>query len=135
MWTPHRDPLAPELLDLPTKEEVLQRPKWPDIISTYVGTPFNMEETRDQFSPNDTDEAKEKKKRSPFRRDKGYVGYARRDDGKYKTDDGKPQTAEEHFAKVVEARAVELAQGARAPHGVPRRPGESAARSRTSRPT
>lgn len=107
VWTPHRDPLAPELLDLPTKEEVLQRPKWPDIISTYVGTPFNMEETRDPILPNDTDEAKEKKKRSPFR-DKGYVGYARRDDGKYTTDDGKPQTAEEHFAKVVEARELSL---------------------------
>jgi hypothetical protein len=107
VWTPHRDPLAPELLDLPTKEEVLQRPKWPDIISTYVGTPFNMEETRGAISASDTPEEKEKKKRSPFR-DKGYVGYDRKDDGKYTGDDGKPQTAEEHFAKIVAQRELSV---------------------------
>lgn len=105
VWTPHRDPLDANLLDLPTKEEVLQRPKWPDTISTYVGTPFNMEETRDPIFATDSKEVKEKKSRSPFR-DKGYVGYERKDDGKYKTNDGKPQTAEEHFAKVVEAREL-----------------------------
>ena len=59
VWTPHRDPLEPEFLDLPTKAEVIELAKWPDTISTYVGRPLNVEETR-------TD--------SPFR-DEHYLGY------------------------------------------------------------
>lgn len=90
VWTPHRDPLEPEFLDLPTHQEVLERPKWPDSISTWVGTPLNMEETR-------TDQ--------PFR-DKGYLGYEKKD--KYKDDKGKPITAEEHFAKILEARKLSV---------------------------
>ena len=43
-------------------------------------------------------ETQAQKKRSPFR-DEGYVGYARKDDGKYEDDDGKPLTAAEKFAK------------------------------------
>jgi hypothetical protein len=90
VWTPHRDPLEPEFLDLPTHQEVLERPKWPDSISTWVGTPLNMEETR-------TDQ--------PFR-DEGYLGYEKKD--KYKDDKGKPITAEEHFAKILEARKLSV---------------------------
>jgi hypothetical protein len=105
VWTPLRDPREPELLDLPTIEEVMERAKWPDIISTYVGTPLNVEETRDAIAEDDKPEVKEKKKLSPFR-DKGYVGYTRKDNGKYTGDDGKPLTAEEHFAKRVEELKV-----------------------------
>ncbi|HKS58236.1 MAG TPA: hypothetical protein VJS12_23270 [Steroidobacteraceae bacterium] len=90
VWTPHRDPLEPEFLDLPTPQEVLERPQWPDSISTWVGTPLNMEETR-------TDQ--------PFR-DKGYLGYEKKD--KYKDDKGKPITAEEHFAKILESRKLSV---------------------------
>lgn len=90
VWTPHRDPLEPEFVDLPTHQEVLERPKWPDSISTWVGTPLNMEETR-------TDQ--------PFR-DEGYLGYKKKD--KYKDDKGKPITAEEHFAKILEARKLSV---------------------------
>jgi len=98
VWTPLRDPHAPELLDLPTMEDVIEHAQWPDTISTYVGTPFNMEETRDTIADGDSAEVKQQKKISPFR-DKGYVGYARKDNGKYEGDDGKPQTAAEHFAQ------------------------------------
>ena len=101
VWTPLRDSHEPEFLDLPSIEEVVERPKWPDIISTYVGTPLNAEETRDTIAEGDTPEDKAKKKLSPFR-DKGYVGYARKDNGKYEGDDGKPQTAAEHFAKHLD---------------------------------
>lgn len=90
VWTPHRDPLEPEFVDLPTHQEVLERPKWPDSISTWVGTPLNMEETR-------TDQ--------PFR-DEGYLGYKKKD--KYKDDKGKPITAEEHFAKILEGRKLSV---------------------------
>jgi hypothetical protein len=103
VWTPLRDPREPELLDLPTIEEVMEQPKWPDIISTYVGTPFNMEETRDTLEEGDTPEIKKRNKEkelSPFR-DERYVGYKRKDNGKYTDENGKPQTAEEHFAKRV----------------------------------
>lgn len=90
VWTPHRDPLEPEFLDLPTPQEVLERPKWPDSISTWVGTPLNMEETR-------TDQ--------PFT-DEGYLGYKKKD--KYKDDKGKPITAEEHFATILESRKLSV---------------------------
>ena len=92
VWTPLRDPREPEVLDLPTIEEVMERAIWPDTISTYVGTPLNMEEKRND---------------SPFR-DAGYVGYTRKDDGKYTDDDGTPLTAAEHFAKQVADRKVGL---------------------------
>ena len=46
VWTPHRDPLEPQLLDLPTIEEVLETAKWPDVISSYVGRPYDVEEAR-----------------------------------------------------------------------------------------
>ncbi|HKR33536.1 MAG TPA: hypothetical protein VJT10_01790 [Steroidobacteraceae bacterium] len=59
VWTPHRDPFEAEFLDLPTKADVIELAKWPDAISTYVGRPLNVEETR-------TD--------SPFR-DEHYLGY------------------------------------------------------------
>lgn len=59
VWTPNRDPLEPQFLDLPTKEEVIELAKWPDTLSTYIGRPLNVEETR-------TD--------SPFR-DEHYLGY------------------------------------------------------------
>jgi hypothetical protein len=64
VWTPNRDPFEAEFLDLPSIQDILERPKWPDIISTYVGTPLNAEETR-------TD--------SPFK-DEGYLGYKQGDD-------------------------------------------------------
>ncbi len=110
VWTPHQDPREPELLDLPTNEEVLERPKWPDTISTYVGTPFNVEETRDTLEEGDTPEVKERnkvRKLSPFR-NKSYVGYERKDNGKYTGDDGKPLTAAEHLAKRVEKLKVDV---------------------------
>jgi hypothetical protein len=107
VWTPHRDPLEPDVLDLPSKAEVLERPKWPDIISTYVGSPLNMEEIRDTISEADSPEEKARKKRSPFR-DEGYVGYERKDDGKYEDDDGKPLTAEQKFAKRFNDLVVSL---------------------------
>ncbi|MGH8523607.1 MAG: hypothetical protein ACREXY_05150, partial [Gammaproteobacteria bacterium] len=92
VWTPHRDPREPELLDLPTMEEVIERAKWPDTISTYVGSPLNVEEIRND---------------SPFR-DEGYVGYERKDNGKYEDDDGKPLTAAEKFAKRVDELKLAL---------------------------
>jgi hypothetical protein len=92
VWTPHRDTREPELLDLPTMQEVIERAKWPDVISTYVGSPLNVEEKRND---------------SPFR-DEGYVGYERKDDGKYEDDDGKPLTAAEKFAKEVDERKLAL---------------------------
>lgn len=107
VWTPLQDPREPDLLDLPTMEEVMEQAKWPDIISTYVGTPLNVEETRDTIAAGDTPEAKASKKRSPFR-DEGYVGYERTDDGKYKDGNDKPLTAEEHFAKEVADRKVDV---------------------------
>lgn len=107
VWTPHRDPREPEVLDLPTMEEVMEQAKWPDIIATYVGTPLNVEESRDAIAESDPKASKEQKQRSPFR-DEGYVGYKRKDDGKYIDDDGKPLTAEEHFAKQVAERKVGL---------------------------
>jgi hypothetical protein len=110
VWTPHRDPREPELLDLPTHEDVLERPKWPDIISTYVGTPFNLEETRDKLEEGDTPEIKKRNREresSPFR-DKSYVGYQRKDNGKYTGEDGKPLTAAEFIAKRVEELKVSV---------------------------
>src|SRR4030095_15579479 len=98
VWTPHRDPREPDVLDLPSKEEVLERPQWPDIISNYVGSPLNVKETRDTITSSDSPEQKERKKFSPFR-DEGYVGYERKDDGKYEDDDGNPLTAEQKFQK------------------------------------
>ncbi len=107
VWTPHRDPREPDVLDLPSKEEVLERPQWPDIISTYVGSPLNMEETRDTITTSDSPEEKERKKRSPFR-DEGYVGYERKDDGKYEDDDGNPLTAEQKFQKRFDDLVLSL---------------------------
>jgi hypothetical protein len=92
VWTPLRDPREPDLLDLPTMEEVIERAKWPDTISTYVGAPLNVEEKRND---------------SPFR-DESYVGYERKDDGKYEDDDGKPLTAEQKFAKELDERKLDL---------------------------
>ena len=63
VWTPHRDPREPDVLDLPSREEVLERPEWPDIISAYVGSPLNAEETRDTIVTGDSDLEKERKKR------------------------------------------------------------------------
>ena len=110
VWTPLRDPREPELLDLPTMEEVFERAKWPNIISTFVGTPLNVEETRDTLLQGETSEIKKKNKElklSPFR-DEGYVGYERKDNGKYTDDKGKPQTAQEHFAKKLDERKTDL---------------------------
>ena len=107
VWTPHRDPREADVLDLPSKEEVLERPQWPDIISTYVGSPLNMEETRDTITTSDSPEEKERKKRSPFR-DEGYVGYERKDDGKYEDDDGNPLTAEQKFQKRFDDLVLSL---------------------------
>lgn len=87
VWTPLQDPREPDLLDLPTVEQVIETAQWPDIISTYVGSPLNVEEKRND---------------SPFR-DEGYVGYKRKDDGQYEDDDGKPLTPAEKLAKRVEA--------------------------------
>ena len=64
VWTPHRDSREPELLDLPSIEDVMERAKWPDVISTYVGRPLNVEETRTDL---------------PFQ-DEGYLGYSKGDD-------------------------------------------------------
>ena len=100
VWTPLRDPREPDLLDLPTVEQVIETAQWPDIISTYVGTPLNVEELRDKISDSDSPEEKARRKLSPFR-DEGYVGYARKDDGKYEDDDGKPLTPAEKLAKRV----------------------------------
>jgi hypothetical protein len=107
VWTPHRDPREPDVLDLPSKEEVLERPQWPDIISTYVGSPLNVEETRDTITSSDSPEQKERKKFSPFR-DEGYVGYERKDDGKYEDDDGNPLTAEQKFQKRFDDLVLSL---------------------------
>ena len=115
VWTPLRDPREPELLDLPTSEEVMEQPKWPDIISTYVGTPFNVEETRDPLLEGDTPEVKAKNKElKPHRSGtRATSATARKDNGKYTGDDGKPQTAEEHLAKRARRTQSRRAQGAR----------------------
>ena len=123
VWTPHRDPLDAEILDLPSAKEVLELPKWPDTISTYVGTPFNLEESRDALEPeipgeDILEEVKERNKEirkrnkakedsSPFR-DESYVGYKRKDNGKYTDDKGNPLTAEEHTAKRLESLKVSV---------------------------
>ena len=110
VWTPHRDPFEAQFLDLPSPKDVMENAKWPDVISTFVGTPINMEETRDALEQGDTDEIKKRnkaKETSPFR-DKGYVGYERKDDGKYKDDKGQPQTTEQHLAKHLEKFTVGL---------------------------
>jgi hypothetical protein len=107
VWTPLRDPREPDVLDLPSKEEVLERPKWPDIIPTYIGSPLNVEETRDTIVTGDSEQEKDRKKLSPFR-DEGYVGYERKDDGKYEDDDGKPLTAEQKFQKRFDDLVVSL---------------------------
>jgi hypothetical protein len=86
VWTPLPDSREPGLLDLPTVEEVITTAKWPDIISTYVGAPLDVPETRND---------------SPFR-DESYVGYERKDDGKYEDDDGKPITAAQKHEKRVD---------------------------------
>jgi hypothetical protein len=116
VWTPHKDPREPELLDLPTPDEIMLNPKWPDIISTYVGTPMDQEETRDPLEPEDVGSDADKaaararnkvRKLSPFRSE-GYVGYKRKDDGKYAGGDGKVLTAAEHLAKNMEGRKLGL---------------------------
>jgi hypothetical protein len=78
VWTPHRDPREAGFLDLPTVEDIVENAKWPDTISTYVGRPIDVEETRAG---------------SPFH-DAGYLGYKRGD------------TA--NFAKKLEERKTSL---------------------------
>jgi hypothetical protein len=95
-WTPNRDSLKPEILDLPTQQEVMESATWPDIISTYVGCPLDVQEGRDEPFITDTEEIKRQKKVSPFR-DGGYLEYEKPEDDKFEDEDGKPCTPVEHF--------------------------------------
>ena len=95
-WTPNRDSLKPEILDLPTQQDVMERATWPDIISTYVGCPLDVQESRDEPFATDTEEIERQKKVSPFR-DGGYLEYEPPEDGKFEDEDGKPCTPVEHF--------------------------------------
>ncbi len=62
VWTPLRDPARPEVLDLPTPEDVIEKYVWPDILSTYVGCPIDIKESRDADLPTDSEAIKEQKK-------------------------------------------------------------------------
>lgn len=97
-WTTARDPAKPELLNLPTAQDVMERATWPDIISTYVGAPLDVQESRDADFPTDTEEIKKQKKSSPFR-DEEYLDYDKPEDGKYEDENGNPITPVEHFNK------------------------------------
>jgi hypothetical protein len=95
-WSPLRDSQKPEILDLPTAQDVMERATWPDIISTYVGCPLDVQESRDEPFATDTEEIKRRKEVSPFR-DGGYLDYEKPSDGKFEDEDGKPCTPVEHF--------------------------------------
>jgi hypothetical protein len=79
-----RDPAQLPLLKLPDAADVMNPKGWPDRISTYVGVPLTMQETRH----NDLPEAQRDK--SPFR-DKEYLDY-----------DGPPEDATTDEAKVAD---------------------------------
>ncbi|MGH8237853.1 MAG: hypothetical protein ACREXP_12625, partial [Steroidobacteraceae bacterium] len=96
VWTPLRDPAKPEVLDLPTPEEVMEKYVWPDILSTYVGCPIDVKEGRDADFATDSDAIKEQKKASPFR-DAGYLDYDDPGEGHYKNKEGNTITAVQHF--------------------------------------
>jgi hypothetical protein len=96
VWTPLRDPANPEVLDLPTPEDVVDNYVWPDILSTYVGCPIDIQESRDADFPTDSDAVKEQKKASPFR-DGGYLDYDDPGPGQYRNEKGEEITAAQHF--------------------------------------
>ena len=95
-WSPLRDSQKPEILDLPTAQDVMERATWPDIISTYVGCPLDVQESRDEPFATDTEEIKRRKEVSPFR-DGGYLDYEKPGDGKFEDEEGNPCTPVEHF--------------------------------------
>jgi hypothetical protein len=95
-WSPLRDSQKPEILDLPTGQDVMERATWPDIISTYVGCPLDVQESRDEPFATDTEEINRRKEVSPFR-DGGYLDYEKPSDGKFEDEEGNPCTPVEHF--------------------------------------
>jgi hypothetical protein len=96
VWTPLRDPARPELLDLPTPEDVMEKYVWPDILSTYVGCPLDVKEGRDADFATDSDAIREQKKASPFR-DAEYLDYDDPGEGHYRDEQGNKITAAQHF--------------------------------------
>ena len=91
VWTPHRDPLEPEFLDLPTPEGGPGAPEVARLHSTWVGTPLNMEETR-------TDQ--------PFR-DESTSATTKKPTNT-RTTRASRSPREEHFAKILEARKLSV---------------------------
>jgi hypothetical protein len=99
-WTTQRDPADRDLLNLPTPDELFGA-TWPDVISTYVGAPLDVQESRDADVPTDSETARKAKKFSPFR-DPEYLDY---DGPPSENKDGKPLTDAErvqHFNEHVE---------------------------------
>lgn len=105
-WPAARDSSRPEILNLPTAQDVMKA-TWPGIISTYVGAPLDVQESRDAEVTTDSEETKEQKESSAFRYE-DYLDYKLPDDDDLKDVDGNPITPAEHFNKHVTGFRVRL---------------------------